>query len=308
MHFHIEVVLVHYDKLRMLQEKAGEMFLGKDEVIKKTLACLLAGGHLLVEDFPGVGKTTLIKVLGKLLGLSANRVQCTNDILPSDIVGTLVFDSKHAKFDFHKGPIFSQICIMDELNRAMPRSQSACLQVMEEYEVTVDGHSYPVPRPFMMIATQNPSESIGTFPLPESQLDRFMMKVSIGYPDPHHERRILIGSHKRLQIDELSPIFQVEEIIEIQNIISKVHISEDVLNYIQDVVAYVRDKYRTFSTRGAIALTQASRSWAFFNQRDYIIPDDVKDVFIEVVSHRVGLQGFQKKDFEDNFLVQVHVP
>lgn len=276
-----------YKKVIDLKAAANEVLMGKPEVINKALCCIFAGGHLLIEDIPGVGKTTLVKLLSKLMGLTTNRAQCTNDLLPADIIGGNILSPKTGKMEFQQGPIFSQLLIADELNRATPRTQSACLQAMEERQVSVDGVTYDLPNPFILIATQNPLESIGTFPLPESQLDRFLMRIKVGYPDRDIERSI-IKDKNRPQLVNIKPIISASEINQIQELVSKVHISDSLLDYVQDIVDQSRSMGGGLSTRAVLDIVSAIKSWAFLANREYGIPDDLTDIIHDLTVHRMG--------------------
>tara|TARA_B100001094_G_C18070925_1_gene739974 strand:- start:108 stop:1004 length:897 start_codon:yes stop_codon:yes gene_type:complete len=276
-------------KLKSFRQQANQVLVGKSAVIDQALCCLIANGHLLIEDIPGVGKTTLVKLLADLLSLSTNRIQCTNDLLPADIIGGNTFDPNKQEFKFHKGPIFTNLLIADELNRATPKTQSACLQAMEEKEISIDGKTYQLPDPFFIIATQNPEESIGTFPLPESQLDRFLMKIKIGYPERKFERQVLETLHHNTGTPPL-PVMTLKDLQEAQITANNVHIKPSVFEYIQDIICESRTDRHGLSTRAAIDLVKASKAWALINDRDFCIPDDVKSVFTQIASHRLGCQ------------------
>jgi len=266
----------------------GSRLLGKEDVIIKTMTAFFAGGHLLLEDIPGVGKTTLAKSFAKVLGLEFARIQFTSDLLPSDIIGINYFDTKLSKFIFKKGAIFTQFLLADEINRSMPKTQSALLEAMEEGAVTIDGITYPLPKPFFVMATQNPYEERGTFALPHSQLDRFICSFGIGYPDKESEKRAILGLDDNFE--DIEPIMSEEEILSIQKSVKEVKISEAMLEYIQEIVSFSRESklFRYgLSTRGAIALAQMTRSWAKIHGRDYTIPDDLKAVVAEVCIHRL---------------------
>ena len=275
-------------RIQEFRDIANQSLRGKPEVIDLALCCLFAGGHLLIEDRPGVGKTTLVKLLARLSGLEMNRIQCTNDLLPGDILGGNIIQPGTGSFIFQKGPVFSQILIADELNRASPRSQSACLQAMEEKEVSVDGVTYSLPDPFLVVATQNPQESIGTFPLPESQFDRFLMRLEMGYPDRSAEREILERGESFNTPEGLPAIFKADDILEIQKKVRLVHMEASLLDYIQDLVAVSRQAGPGMSTRAALDLVRAARAKAYLSGRNYCLPDDIKSVFKPVTGHRSG--------------------
>jgi MoxR-like ATPase len=255
------------------------------------LTCLLAGGHLLIEDIPGIGKTTLAKVLSRCMGLDFRRVQFTSDMLPGDILGSSIFDQHTASFVFHAGPVFTQVLLADEINRATPKTQSALLEAMEEGQVTSDGETRRLARPFFVIATQNPMELSGTFPLPESQLDRFLMRIELGYPDRDAERQLLTGDHSRRQtLDHLQQCLAPQDVLNLQEQVVGVHAADAFLNYLQDLLAFSRNGahfHMGLSPRAGLALMQAARSWAFISGRDYALPEDLQAVLISVVGHRL---------------------
>ncbi|MBW1974025.1 MAG: AAA family ATPase [Deltaproteobacteria bacterium] len=278
-------------KIRQTLEVLSHYLHGKNLALRLALTCFFARGHLLIEDLPGLGKTTLAIGIAKILGLEFGRIQCTNDLLPSDVTGLSVFDRQSSSFQFRPGPIFHNIVLVDEINRATPKTQSALLEAMGEKQVTVEGRTYPLPQPFFVIATQNPLESFGTFPLPESQMDRFMMKIKIGYPSREAEREILKGGSRRKELYSIDPLFTADEIMEIQNEITNgIHVSNRVLDYIQDIVDATRNSpllTAGLSTRGALALLHTSRVDAYFANQDYVSPDNVKFVAPYVIPHRV---------------------
>lgn len=271
-------------------DDVGTILLGKEHEIKLALTCLLARGHLLIEDLPGMGKTTLSYALAKTLGLSFNRVQFTSDLLPADVLGVSVYDKDSGKFVFHPGPIFSQLVLADEINRTTPKSQSALLEAMEERQVTIEGESRPLPTPFFVIATQNPSTQAGTFPLPESQLDRFLMRIELGYPDPAAERTLLKGESRRDVLARLSPSLTLAELSAAQDACDEVKVSDALLDYVQRVVAYTRSAPEFaygLSPRGALALLGCARVWAWIDGRDHVVPEDVQAVLPSIVEHRL---------------------
>ena len=268
----------------------NRIILGKEHRIRLALACLLAKGHLLIEDIPGVGKTTLAHALAQSLGLSYNRIQFTSDLLPADGIGVSIFERESSSFRFHKGPIFAQLVLADEVNRATPKAQSALLEAMEEQQVTVDGETYPLTAPFFVIATQNPAYQIGTFPLPESQLDRFLMRIDIGYPDPQLERELLSGQDRRDMLATITPILPPAHLLALQSLVTKVHASPALLDYVQAVVRFTRESplfVSGLSPRAAIALLRASQAWSLMNGHVGVLPEDVQAVLGAVVGHRL---------------------
>lgn len=263
------------------------VLLGKERQIRLAVCCLISGGHLLIEDLPGMGKTTLATGLSSLLGLSFQRVQFTSDMLPADLIGMSVMNRESGKFEFRKGPVFTQVLLADEINRGSPRTQSALLEAMAERQVSVDRETYPLPEPFFVIATQNPQDQSGTYTLPESELDRFMMRIEIGYPAREAERNILRGKKTEGRLDAIT---DASEIIEIRKEAAAVKASDAALDYIQDLIAASRSDAKIpnpLSPRAAIALLAASRSWAYLDSRDYVIPEDVQAVFPAVAEHRM---------------------
>jgi MoxR-like ATPase len=275
--------------------QAEQIILGKPQQIRLALCCLLARGHLLIEDLPGVGKTTLAQVLARTLGLKFQRIQFTSDLLPADILGVSVYqrpgtDARAGEFKFHPGPIFAQMVLADEVNRATPKAQSALLEAMEEHQVTIEGVTRALPAPFFVIATQNPSYQIGTFPLPESQLDRFLMRIRMGYPDAAAERGLLSGVDRREIITKLSPQLEDVELLALQQRVKAVFVSPALLDYVQAILRHTRETARYMnglSPRAGIALLSAARAWALLDERDAVIPEDVQAVLPGVVSHRL---------------------
>jgi len=267
-----------------------KIILGKPDQIRLCMACLLARGHLLIEDVPGVGKTTLAHALAHVLGLAWQRVQFTSDLLPADIIGVSVFDRATQQFDFRKGPIFTQLLLADEVNRASPRTQSALLEAMEERQVSADVTTYRLPDPFFVVATQNPHEQLGTFALPESQLDRFLMRVTLGYPDAAHERELLRDGQRRDLLPGIAPALNPEGVVQLQNVVRTVHISDALLDYTQTLIARTRDRADLklgLSPRAGQGLMRAAQAWAFIAGRNAVLPEDVQAVLPAVVSHRL---------------------
>ena len=272
---------------------AGEIIVGKEHTIRQALACLIARGHLLIEDLPGVGKTTLAHVLAQTLGLQFQRIQFTSDLLPADILGVSVYERDSGAFSFHPGPVFAQVILADEVNRATPKTQSALLEAMEEHQVTVEGETRKLPDPFFVIATQNPAHLIGTFPLPESQLDRFLMRVEMGYPDAAAERALLMGRDRREMLGELSPCTTPAQLLELQQAASAVHASSALVDYIQALLMHTRNNHRYInglSPRAGLALLRSAKAWAFMNGRHEVLPEDVQAMVPAVVSHRLFLR------------------
>jgi MoxR-like ATPase len=271
-------------------EAANRIVLGKEIQIRLALACVLARGHLLIEDLPGVGKTMLAQVLARALGLAFHRIQFTSDMLPADIVGVSVYERESAGFKFLPGPIFAQVILADEVNRATPKTQSALLEAMEEHQVTVEGETRKLPEPFFVIATQNPSEQVGTFPLPESQLDRFLMRIELGYPGREAERALLAGADRRDLLAALEPCLTAGELIELQAQVRSVHVAPALLDYVQALVEHTRrsPEFQTgLSPRAALGLVHSARAWALIEGRDRVIPEDVQAVLPGVAAHRL---------------------
>ncbi|HEX8987225.1 MAG TPA: AAA family ATPase [Rhodocyclaceae bacterium] len=271
-------------------EAAGRVILGKEHQLRLALACLLARGHLLIEDLPGMGKTTLAHALARLLGLDFQRIQFTSDMLPADIIGVSVFDREKGDFHFHAGPVFAQLVLADEVNRATPKTQSALLEAMEERQVTAEGRTRALPAPFFVIATQNPAHQIGTFPLPESQLDRFLMRIELGYPDREAERALLAGSDRRAMLAELAPCLDTKTLLELQAATAGVQVSPALIEYVQALVDFTRSspQWQTgLSPRAALALVAAARAWALIAGRSHVLPEDVQAVLPGVAIHRL---------------------
>ena len=283
----------HSDRTALIQpvvDALDTIIVGKTLQIRKCLACLLAKGHLLIEDLPGVGKTTLAHAIAKALGLSYQRIQFTSDLLPADVLGVSVYQRDSGKFQFHKGPIFSQLVLADEINRATPKAQSALLEAMEEKQVTADGTTYALPSPFFVVATRNPIHHIGTFPLPESQLDRFLMQIALGYPEPDEERQLFANGERREMIQELEPVLTSDTLLRLQDEVPNVHVSEPLLDYVQAVIAYTRESgefVTGLSPRGGMALVRASQAWALMAGHAGVHPEDVQSILPAIVAHRL---------------------
>ena len=300
-------------QLERLVHGAGQVLLGKEGTVRLAVTCLVAGGHLLLEDLPGVGKTTLAQALSRLLGLSYQRLQCTSDLLPADVIGVSVYDRNEAVFRFHEGPVFTQVLLADEINRATPRAQSALLEAMEERQVSVDGRARPLPAPFFVIATQNPLEQVGTYPLPESQLDRFLMRLSLGYPDTSAERELLRGEDRRVLLATLGPVLDQPALRALQAEVGRVRVAEPWLDYLQALLARSRELpglAHGLSPRAGLALQRAARAWALLQGRGYAVPEDLKAVLPSVVTHRLSLRasGGSAASLVEEMLRDVPVP
>jgi MoxR-like ATPase len=270
----------------------NRIILGKERPVRLAVACLLARGHLLIEDLPGVGKTTLAHVLARVLGLEFQRIQFTSDMLPADILGVSIFDRGTGAFHFHPGPVFTQVVLADEINRATPKAQSALLEAMEERQVTAEGETRALPEPFFVIATQNPTHQIGTFPLPESQLDRFLIKLELGYPDAAAERELLAGADRQQMVASLTARIDPQQLIELQKKVRAVHASAALIDYVQALAAHTRTTPRWhagLSPRACLALLAAARAWALLEGRDHVLPEDVQAVLPGVIAHRLRL-------------------
>jgi MoxR-like ATPase len=269
-------------------DATSSVILGKQTQIKLSLACLLAGGHLLIEDLPGMGKTTLAHALAQALGLGFRRIQFTSDLLPADVIGVSVYDRNTANFQFHRGPVFTNVLLADEINRATPKTQSALLEAMEESQITVDGETHALPNPFFVIATQNPKHHIGTFPLPESQLDRFLMRIQLGYPDAASERALLKNQGGRASTANIHAVCSLDALQKLQLETQKIHVSDQLLDYLQNLIQYTRSQLSTgLSPRAGLGLRQCAQAWALCEGRDFVIPEDVQAVFAAVVTHRL---------------------
>ncbi len=282
-------ISTHASTTHAIVKAASQVILGKEQQIELSLACLLAGGHLLIEDLPGMGKTTLAHTLAQVLGLGFRRAQFTSDLLPADIIGVSIYDRAISAFQFHAGPIFTNVLLADEINRATPKAQSALLEAMEEQQITVDGATHPLPKPFFVIATQNPKHHIGTFPLPESQLDRFLMRISLGYPDAESERALLKNQGGRGTNPQA--VCNAETLQQLQQAALSVHVSDQLLDYLQALIQYTRMQLATgLSPRAGLGLRQCAQAWAMLEGRDFVIPEDVQAVFASVVGHRLQTQ------------------
>jgi MoxR-like ATPase len=290
----LETLPLGADAQRAAVDKArqsiGGIVLGKDAEISLALACLLARGHLLIEDLPGLGKTILAQSLARVLGLSFQRIQFTSDLLPADIVGVSIFQQREGAFEFQPGPIFAQLVLADEVNRATPKAQSALLEAMEEHQVSVDGQTHKMPVPYFVVATQNPSDQIGTFPLPESQLDRFLMRLELGYPNEQNERLLIMGEDRRELLSGITPTLNADILLELQNAVAKVHMTDPLVDYVQALVRFTRespDIETGLSPRGSLAIVAAAKAHAFIEHHSGVFPDDVQAVFAAVAGHRL---------------------
>lgn len=278
------------DVLNRALAAVDQVVMGKEHAVKLAVACILARGHLLIEDLPGMGKTTLSQALSRVMGMSYQRIQFTSDLLPGDILGTSVFDRNTAQFVFHPGPIFAELVLADEINRATPKSQSALLEAMEEYQVTVDGATRKLPDPFFVIATQNPVSQAGTYALPESQLDRFLMRLSLGYPGPAAEKSLLLGEDRNARLSRVEPVLDRATLKSLQESVPKITASPAIIDYILRLVNRTRESQVCawgLSPRASLGLLAASRAWAMLEHRSYVIPEDVQAVLPSVVSHRL---------------------
>ncbi|PHS13788.1 MAG: AAA family ATPase [Kangiella sp.] len=305
------------EKLNEILDTLSNIILGKPEQLKLALVCLLAQGHLLIEDLPGMGKTTLAHALAKILGLEFQRIQFTSDILPGDITGSSIYKRSNESFEFHKGPIFTQVVLADEINRASPKSQSALLEAMEEGQVTADGNTYELPNPFFVIATQNSFHQIGTYPLPESQLDRFLIRITLGFPEREFERKLLSGNDSRKQIAQLQAKISTDELKTAQRNIEEITVSEALYDYLQDLIDATRESNQWshgLSPRAGLSVLKASKAWAFLQEREFVIPEDIQAVWCAVTEHRLLNESMDKsygKGFSNpvkNLLQQVAIP
>jgi MoxR-like ATPase len=275
-------------RIQSLLDRIGSIVVGKEEAIRLSVTCLLGRGHLLIQDLPGVGKTTLAHALAGAAGLEFRRIQFTSDLLPGDVIGSSVFHRDEKRFVFHPGPLFAQVVVIDEINRATPKTQSALLEAMEERQVTVDGITHHLPEPFFVVATQNPQEQVGTFPLPESQLDRFLMRVSLGLPDRTAERSLLEGRDRREMIAEIAAALSDDDLPELQAAVMRVHASSALLDYVQDLLGMCRRRHRMgLSPRAGLGLLRAAKAWALVGGRELVLPEDVQAVGEAVMGHRL---------------------
>ncbi len=300
-----------HQTLNQLIQSASNIILGKEQQIRLSLCCLLTGGHLLIEDIPGVGKTTLAHTLAKLMGLEYQRIQFTSDLLPSDIIGATIYNPEQHEFSFHQGAIFNQMVLADEINRATPKAQSALLEAMEERQVTVEGKTYPLPRPFFVIATQNPSHQLGTFPLPESQLDRFLMRIELGYPNQEAERELLTGQSRYKLIETLEVQLAAQDLLQMQQAVNQIYVSPALLDYLQALINFTResDEYHMgLSPRAGLALLSAAKAWAYMQQRESVIPEDVQAVLAPVAGHRLRAGQTNSENIIAPLLANVAIP
>lgn len=303
------------DRFERLVASANQIILGKEGTIRLALSCMLAQGHLLIEDQPGVGKTTLANVLARLFGLGLQRIQFTSDLLPADILGVSVYNRETESFSFHPGPIFSQVVLADEVNRATPRAQSALLEAMEEQQVTIEGETRMLPEPFFVIATQNPSNQIGTFPLPESQLDRFTMRLQLGYPGNAAERELLKGRDRRELLAETKALLSATDLRSLQQEVNKVHVADALLDYLQNLLDYSRScgEYSSgLSPRAGLAALHCARAWALLHGHDHVLPEDIQAVLPSVIGHRLQSEQGTSTDNSvtaaENLIARVPVP
>ncbi|GAB3022964.1 AAA family ATPase [Bowmanella dokdonensis] len=276
-------------QIQQAVEQISTLILGKQQEVRLALTCLLAGGHLLIEDLPGMGKTTLSHALAQVFGLNFSRIQFTSDLLPADMLGVNIFDNQQQSFRFHPGPIFSQVVLADEINRASPKTQSALLEAMEEHQVSLDGKTHHLPEPFFVIGTQNPVHQAGTYPLPESQLDRFLMRVQLGYPNWQAEKKMLQQPQADRSV-RLKQVIDIQQLLRLQQHLGKIHASEGILDYILRLVTFSRESdlfANALSPRASKAILQAARSWALLHERDYLIPEDIQAVLPAVAEHRL---------------------
>ena len=305
------------DRIIRLKEAVttvNQIIMGKDQQVKLAFACLLARGHLLIEDLPGVGKTTLAHALAAVIGVTYQRIQFTSDLLPADILGVSIYRRDQEKFEFHPGPIFSELVLADEINRATPKSQSALLEAMAEGQVTIEGKTHMLPRPFFVIATQNPLDLVGTFPLPDSQLDRFLLSISLGFPEPEVERALLTAQDRIQVLRETNAIITPDDVLQLNQDCQKIHVSDALLDYVQALLAETRNS-RWFETglspRAGIAMLQCCKAYAFLEGRDFAIPEDVKAIFPSLARHRMNVPHGMETSVEEqisNLLNQVAIP
>jgi MoxR-like ATPase len=297
-------------QIETIIQRVSQIILGKEDVVRLAVTCLLARGHLLFEDQPGVGKTMLSQALSQALGLGFRRVQFTSDLLPADILGASIYDRDTAAFHFHRGPVFTQVLLADEINRATPKAQSALLEAMEEGRVTADGATHPLPEPFFVIATQNPSTQIGTFMLPESQLDRFLMRLALGVPDRSAERALLEGQERRELLRAMQPAMSLVDLQQLQMWTRAVHASPALLDYLQDLLASSRIQGHGLSPRAGLAILAASRAWALLRGRAMVLPEDIQAVAIPVMGHRLehAMDGMTGVEFAKHLIAETPLP
>lgn len=296
------------DFVQAIVNEISQVLLGKEDKIKLALACLLSDGHLLIEDLPGMGKTTLSHALARVLGLSYQRVQFTSDMLPADIIGVSVFERDKGQFLFHPGPVFTQLLLADEINRTTPKTQSALLEAMEERQVTVEGETRKLEEPFFVIATQNPLSQMGTFPLPESQLDRFLMRISLGYPSADAEREMLLGGDPRRQLAALTPRLKPSQLPKIKQAAEQIKTSDSLLDYLQRLIHHTRqspDFPSGLSPRGALALLRVAKTWAFMHGRSYVIAEDLQTLIPPVVGHRIAPSSAGSESHEQTLMTEL---
>ncbi len=297
--------------MEKLLQTAGTIISGKEQQLKLAITCLISRGHLLIEDLPGMGKTTLAHLLARLFDLQYSRIQFTSDMLPADIIGISIFDKNTSEFRFHPGPVFSQLVLADEINRATAKTQSALLEAMEEKQITMDGKTHPLEEPFFVIATQNPHTQMGTFPLPESQLDRFLMRISLGYPDRKTERDILSGADRRELLKTIKPVFNTKQLLAMQAQIRQVHVSSALLDYVQDILDFSRHSTHFLtglSPRAGLALLRSAQAWAFIHHREMVIPDDIKAVLASVILHRLVANSDQNSSEQQTMILFNEIP
>jgi MoxR-like ATPase len=305
------------DTFKRIVDNIEKVIIGKRETVELVVISLVCNGHVLIEDVPGVGKTSLVSALAKSINATFKRIQFTPDILPSDVTGFTLFNQKSGEFEYRPGSIMSQIILADEINRTSPKTQASLLEVMEENQVTVDGMTYKVPQPFMVLATQNPVEYLGTYPLPEAQLDRFFMKISLGYPLPAEESKILSTLQLENPLESLKPVVDSNEIASVQKEVKNIYVDQGLSDYIVEIVGQTRrhpDLLLGSSPRGSISLFKAAQAWAYYNNRNYVIPDDIKKMAVPVLSHRIilkqeaKLKKLSSEDIMDSIMNSIHVP
>jgi len=302
------------DRMDQIVDSINQIILGKEDSVRLSLVCMIARGHLLIEDTPGVGKTILAHTLAKVMGLNYQRIQFTSDLLPADILGMSVYNRDNGKFEFHSGPVFTQVLLADEINRATPRTQSALLEAMAEYQVTIEGETRTLPQPFFVIATQNPISQIGTFQLPESQLDRFLMRLRLGYPDNAAERELLQGEDRRKLLTKIAAVIEADELVALQDHAETIHVADPLLDYIQALLECSRDSnefYNGLSPRAGLAILHSARAWALVHGHEYVMPEDVQAILPSVIEHRLFSRNAAVENPPDpatNLIKQVPVP